>query len=73
MYPAAVAMALGLALAVQSLGCLAVFGGYVALLGALVPLEEASLRTAYGDAWDAYARTVPRLLPRPTRRSRREQ
>ncbi len=63
MYLAAVAMALGLALAVQSSLCLAVFGIYVAFLSALLPLEEMALRTAYGDAWDTYARRVPRLIP----------
>jgi len=64
MYTAAVAMAMGLALALQSLACLAVFGVYLVLLSPLIPTEEAGLRSAYGAAYDAYARAVPRLIPR---------
>ena len=63
MYAAALAMALGLALALQSLACLAVFGIYLLMLHALMPLEEAGLRSAYGETYEAYARTVPRLIP----------
>jgi protein-S-isoprenylcysteine O-methyltransferase Ste14 len=63
MYAAALAMALGLALALQSLACLGVFAIYVVMLGRLMPFEEAGLRSAYGDAYEAYARAVPRLIP----------
>jgi protein-S-isoprenylcysteine O-methyltransferase Ste14 len=63
MYTAALAMALGLALALQSLLCLAIFGGYLVMLNALMPLEEAGLRGAYGEAYDAYSGAVPRLIP----------
>jgi protein-S-isoprenylcysteine O-methyltransferase Ste14 len=63
MYAAALAMALGLALALKSLACLGVFGVYVLMLRRLMPLEEAGLRSAYGEPYEAYARAVPRLIP----------
>jgi len=63
MYAAALAMTLGLALALQSLACLGVLGAYVLMLGRLMPLEETGLRSAYGEAYQAYARAVPRLIP----------
>jgi protein-S-isoprenylcysteine O-methyltransferase Ste14 len=63
MYAAALAMALGLGLALQSLACLVVFGIYLVMLNALMPLEEAELRSAYGETYEGYARTVPRLIP----------
>jgi protein-S-isoprenylcysteine O-methyltransferase Ste14 len=65
MYAAALAMALGLALALQSLACLAASGIYLVMLNALLPLEEAGLRTAYGGAYQTYASRVPRLIPFP--------
>jgi protein-S-isoprenylcysteine O-methyltransferase Ste14 len=62
MYAAALAMALGLALALQSLLCLGVFAAYAVMLSRLMPLEEAGLRTVYGETYEAYARAVPRLF-----------
>jgi protein-S-isoprenylcysteine O-methyltransferase Ste14 len=63
MYAAALAMALGLALALHSLLCLGVFAVYLVLLSRLMPLEDEGLRTAYGEPYERYARAVPRLVP----------
>ncbi len=63
MYLAALAIALGLALALQSLFCLAVFVMYLVLLKLLMPVEESGLRSAYGGAYEAYASRVPALIP----------
>ena len=63
MYAAALAMAFGLALALQSLACLGVCAVYVVLLRRLMPLEEEGLRQAYGEAYERYAREVRRLVP----------
>lgn len=63
MYLAALAIALGLALALQSLFCLAVFVIYLVLLKLLMPFEEAGLRSAYAGAYEVYARRVPALIP----------
>jgi protein-S-isoprenylcysteine O-methyltransferase Ste14 len=41
-------------------------GTMVAVYAAIVPLEEAYLRSTFGSAFDDYVRRVPRLLPRAT-------
>ncbi|MGP6158401.1 MAG: methyltransferase family protein [Vulcanimicrobiaceae bacterium] len=41
-------------------------GTMLAVYAIIVPLEEAYLRETFGDAYDAYAANVPRLLPRAT-------
>ena len=69
MYAAALAMALGLGLALQSLLCLGVFAVYLALLSRLMPLEEAGMRAAYGEAYERYALAVPRLIPSRIRKA----
>jgi protein-S-isoprenylcysteine O-methyltransferase Ste14 len=63
MYSAALAIALGLALVLQSWVFLAVFATYCVLLLLTLPGEEESLRKAYGDAYAQYARRSGRLLP----------
>ena len=39
---------------------------FVIQYGLIVSLEEESLRNIFGEAYDAYARAVPRFLPRLT-------
>ena len=56
-------ISLGLACLTQSLAYLAVFCVHVALLTVLVPMEEARLRQAYGQQYDAYRQKVHALFP----------
>ncbi len=63
MYAAALAIALGLAILLQSWGVAVAFGIYLLLILILVPKEEAGLRAAYGDAWATYAGGTRRLVP----------
>ncbi len=63
MYAAALAISLGLACLVQSLGCLVVFAGYVAMMTRLIPFEEDALRQAYGERYAAYQREVRCVVP----------
>jgi protein-S-isoprenylcysteine O-methyltransferase Ste14 len=44
----------------------ACLGTMLAVYAAIVPLEEAYLRETFGPDFDAYARRVPRIVPRTT-------
>ncbi len=63
MYAAALSIALGLACLIQSGAALSVFCIYLVLIGLLIPVEEAGLRRAYGDAYVAYRRKSSKLIP----------
>lgn len=63
MYASALSIALGLALLVQSVAVLGVFGIYVILLAQLIPVEEHTLSTAYGDQYGAYQRETKKIVP----------
>lgn len=63
MYAAALSIALGLALLVQSVAVLGVFGLYVLLLAQLIPVEEHTLSAAYGDQYGAYQRETKKIVP----------
>jgi len=63
MYTAALIIALGLACLVQSWAVLGVFGVYLALMAALIPVEEDGLRKAYGERYRAYQQKTKKLIP----------
>ncbi len=63
MYASALAISLGLACLTRSLAYFAVFGGYVAIVLLMIPVEEERLTRAYGDQYAAYRKAVKRLLP----------
>lgn len=63
MYAAVLYISMGLACLTQSLAYLAVFCVYSVLLMVLIPMEEARLRQAYGQQYDAYRQQVHALLP----------
>ena len=63
MYSSALCIALGLALLIQSLACLAVFGIYLVLMIRLIPVEEEEMQRAYGEAYRAYRKKTARLIP----------
>jgi len=51
------------------LGVYIVLAASMAVLYVVVLLEERELRRRFGDAYDAYARRVPRFIPRYSRRA----
>ena len=51
------------------LGAYIVLAASMAVLYVVVLLEERELRRRFGDAYDAYARRVPRFIPRYSRRA----
>lgn len=55
---------LGWALLSNHLVSYLIFGLWLPVLWATVRLEERELRDRFGAEWDAYARRVPRFLPR---------
>ncbi len=63
MYTAAMSIGLGLACLTQSLAYLAVFFIYLVLVLPLIPVEEGSLRRAYGEPYTAYMQRTTRLIP----------
>jgi len=63
MYTSALSIALGLALLTQSVAVLGVFGIYVILLAQLIPVEESTLSTAYGEQYGAYLRETKKIIP----------
>ncbi len=63
MYAAALSIALGLSLLIQSLAFFAVFVIYVALMFGLIPLEERELKKAYGASYEDYRRKTKMLIP----------
>ena len=63
MYTAALIIALGLACLIQSWAVLGVFGVYLALMAALIPVEEDGLRKAYGERYRAYQQKTKKLIP----------
>ena len=59
----------GLALLTGALGVFALAIATVLMYLIVAPLEERELRDRYGAAYEAYAREVPRFVPRLRRRS----
>jgi len=62
MYSAALAIAFGLATLLQSWVVAGAFVVYLALILILIPREEAGLRRAYGERYDAYRRRTKKLV-----------
>jgi len=63
MYTAALCIALGLSLLIQSIACFGVFCIYLFLIILLIPKEEKSLIGAYGESYRLYQKTTKKLIP----------
>jgi protein-S-isoprenylcysteine O-methyltransferase Ste14 len=63
MYAAALSIALGLALLLQSWAFFLVFCLYLVLIFLLIPVEEDELQKAYGASYGAYRQKTKKLIP----------
>jgi protein-S-isoprenylcysteine O-methyltransferase Ste14 len=63
MYAAALSLALGLTGLLQSLACLILFCIYLALIVALIPVEEEGLVRAYHERFADYRQRTRKLVP----------
>jgi len=63
MYTAALSISLGLTCLIQSWASFGVFCLYLVLILLLIPVEEAGLRNAYGEAFLAYLRITKKIIP----------
>jgi protein-S-isoprenylcysteine O-methyltransferase Ste14 len=63
MYTAAVGIALGLSMLLQSIACFGVFFIYLFLIILLIPKEERSLTGAYGESYRLYQKKTKKLIP----------
>jgi protein-S-isoprenylcysteine O-methyltransferase Ste14 len=63
MYAAALSISLGLALTLQSLVLLAVFGIYLGLILSIIPFEETRLLQVYREQYPLYQKQVKKLVP----------
>jgi len=63
MHTAALCIAFGLVCLTQSFGCLGAFILYLVLILLLIPVEEDSLKRAYGEQYSGCQQTVGKLIP----------
>jgi protein-S-isoprenylcysteine O-methyltransferase Ste14 len=63
MYTAALSIALGLALLIQSWAVIGVFFIYLALITPLIGMEENTLRKAYDEQYRVYQQKTRKLIP----------
>ena len=63
MYTSALCIALGLACLIQSITCFIAFCIYLVLIILLIPKEEKSLISAYGEPYKQYQQNVRKLVP----------